>query len=262
MKLFEVTPITRDQLIPKKGSTKVGDLVKGKEAFDAGAFATVYSDTGEPGTVRKVVQTGSKHPKEDPYFRFIQMITRNQRFSGNPYLPKIYDVQVRRTDKGAGLNEYVYYVDMERLHPLDTLSEEEANMIGEQIIDNWNAWANQRFDPGRDKRDPGNPLTRKQRRGGKMYHGPEKYKTALFSFFKNLHMRKPYPPVNPVSGEKVPSTFRNIDKITDSNLKQALLFIREIMRTDSSIFNDMHAGNIMVRRGRGIPQLVITDPVA
>ena len=57
------------------------------------------------------------------------------------------------------------------------------------------------------------------------------------------------------------SVVRLIDNIKDPNLKQAVMFIKSVLRQNTRFFTDVHDENIMVRRGRHAPQLVFTDPL-
>ena len=225
MKLFEISPITPERFTPRHSVKGLSKLEKhpGEKAEKVGAgnYASAWSTTSEPGTVRKVI-TDISDPTNDAYFQYVRTITKNERLSKNPYFPKIYDVQVVR-DKNFDQPAYSYYVDMERLHKLGTLSDEEVLTIGRNLIDGFESWRNQ------------------------TNSDPEK---ALIGYFRQI-----------VSGRFTAKGRRLLDNIKDPNLKQALMFIKNVLRQNDRFFADVHDENIMIRRGRHAPQLVFTDPL-
>ncbi|KKL55667.1 hypothetical protein LCGC14_2253120 [marine sediment metagenome] len=233
MKLFEIKPIPPEKFTPRPTMQGLSKLEKrpGEKAekIGKGNYASAWSTATEPGTVRKVVSDRSNLSR-DAYFQYIRKITKNERLSKNPYFPKIYDVQVVR-DKNFDLPSHSYYVDMERLHALDTLSDEEVLTIGRKLIDGFDSWMNQTLN------------------GQKMYSDPQQ---ALVSYFIQLLVKK---------SSYSSKSGRLLDNIKDSNLKQALMFIKSVLRQEIGFFTDAHAANIMIRRGRHAPQLVFTDPL-
>jgi hypothetical protein len=50
--------------------------------------------------------------------------------------------------------------------------------------------------------------------------------------------------------------------IKDPRLKEAMIILRSLIKNDHDVAADIHDGNVMVRRGPGGPQLVLTDPVS
>ncbi|KKK65684.1 hypothetical protein LCGC14_2971680, partial [marine sediment metagenome] len=231
MKLFEISPIPPERFTPQPSLKGLRKLEKhpGEKAekIGAGNYASAWSTKTEPGTVRKVV-TDISDPTNDAYFQYVRMITKNERLSKNPYFPKIYDVQVVK-DKLFDLPTYSYYVDMERLHSMSTLNDEEALTIGRNLIDGFDSWRNQTHE------------------GTKMYSNPAK---ALVGYIMRM-----------VSPRFLAKGNRLLDNIKDPNLKQALMFIKSVLRQNDRFFTDVHNENIMVRRGRHAPQLVFTDPL-
>ena len=232
MKLFEIKPIPPERFTPRPTMQGLSKLEKrpGDKAKEVGSgnYASAWSTTTEPGTVRKVI-TDISDLNNDAYFQYVRTITKNERLSKNPYFPKIYDVQVVK-DKNFDLPSHSYYVDMERLHKLGTLSDEEALTIGRNLIHGFDSWMNQTTSTGQ-----------------KMYSDPEK---ALIGYLRQ-----------PVSKRFSAKGNRLLDNIKDPNLKQALMFIKSVLRGNTRFFTDIHNENIMVRRGRHAPQLVFTDPL-
>jgi hypothetical protein len=241
MKLFEIAPIDPKQFEPKPGDkpTLPGEDVVG---VGAGVFGAAHSSKTEPGTVRKIVMARSTDPKnlkDDAYFQYVKTITKNERLSVNPYLPKIYDVGVskRQGDPSiAGDERLYYYVDMERLHHLEDLSEEEIDLVAGRAFYDWEDWKSKR-----------KSFTNK----AKAYEGPHRNFEALVDYFIELGFTLKS------RGER-----RMIDNIKDPSLKQAILFVKQIVRSRNDFRTDMHRNNVMVRRGPHAPQLVLTDPVA
>lgn len=238
MKLFEIAPITPEKFTPRPSMKGLSKLEKhpGDKAKEVGSgnYASAWSTTSEPGTVRKII-TDRSDLNDDAYFQYVRTITKNERLSKNPYFPKIYDVQVIR-DKNFELPSHSYYVDMERLHKLSTLSDEEALTIGRNLFDGFDSWMNQTLD------------------GQTVWKTPMK---GVVGYLRHLVAKRRYS-----SGVRTrTSVVRLIDNVKDPNLKQAVMFIKSVLRQNDRFFTDVHNENIMVRRGRHAPQLVFTDPL-
>lgn len=224
MRLYEITtPLTPDKFepgqVPSRKSINFG--MDNQEEIGSGIFGTAFSTPEEPGTVRKVV--GPLH-NLDAYFKYLQLISKNERFTNNPYFPKIFDLQVKQFQYEKDERPYyMYAVDMERLHPLDTLSDKEIELIVDRIF----------------------------------------YAEKAFRWSSNELADVVEKVLRQTSRAKIPAAKRSkfSTAIKDTKFKHAVLLLQSLFRKEQFSF-DIHTGNLMVRRGPGGPQLVITDPVA
>lgn len=239
MRLYEISSLTIDQFIPKQSSSSedIGKEFgqKNQEEIGSGMFATAFSTPEEPGTVRKIVGP-IDDLKKDAYFKYIEIMAKNDRMSANPYFPKIFDIQVRRfyrKDFTGKVNlgvKYMYAVDMERLLRFDSLSQEEARVLGNKMFNDFERQTKPiRYKAGSgDRSEPRN-----------YFEGLESMITiVLDDWFRS----------------------RLTTAIKDSRFKQAVMLIMKLEK-DDNIAMDIHSENIMLRRGPGGPQIVITDPV-
>lgn len=238
MRLYEITtPITPAKFEPQyaQSATQTGLELDDTDELGTGAFATAFSTRTEPGTVRKIVKPQLEDTFErDAYFKYVQLLTKHERFLKNPYFPKIYDIQVKTYEKNGG-TYYTYAVDMERLDHWSSLSEEEALMLGKRMFHDYERLAKQHF---------------KNNKGM-----PDQQRVSLLEFIR-FDIFKGY-------GVRDFETHSTVFK--DSDLKKAIMLIQSLENVfkgaDKTLFFDIHAGNIMVRRTPGGPQLVFTDPV-
>lgn len=233
MKLHELQTITSADLEPKSSgnpSTFKHLIPKDAEELgDNGKFASTFTTKDEPGTATKIIRSTS-NLKSDAYFKYVSALAKNDRISKNPYFPRIYHIKVEKDRSGMSR----YKVEMERLHEFDSLSMEEMYMLGEKMFFNFYAFAKDARARMRD--DLGVPNAKMQSK-----------QTAAFAILKAMERVITY-------GAKV-ETY-----IKDPNLKGALLILKSLVK-DHDANPDIHDGNIMVRRGPGGPQLVITDPI-
>ncbi len=226
------------------------------ERLGAGFFATAYANAQEPGTAIKVAKPFSVL-KNDPYFKYVSTLAKHKEGADNRYFPKIYDVKVFKDPEGL----YTYSVDMERLQPFSSLSTDEMLQIGNHIFygfDQMIADANEKkklmkkhdVNAKRQHTDP-RPHDKKY-----SIKDTESYQWAI----SRAMMRGIATCLGPNAD---PAT-----NIKDSELKRALVILRSIIKasateteTGKQRAHDIHQGNIMVRRGPFMPQLVITDPL-
>jgi len=241
MRLYEISSLTKDQFQPKhRGNAKAVGKDFGQEdqeEIGSGMYATAFSTQQEPGTVRKMVLDPNHDLKTDGYFQYVNMIAKNDRMTGNPYFPRIFDIQVRsfyRKDFTGKENlgiEYVYAVDMERLLRFDSLSSEEARMLGNKMFYDFE----------------------KTYRPGRTISGADKvdYRWELSGRIEDTFMGKgPYQTAD-----------NTATIIKDKYYKQAIMLIKGMISKSDVMTQDMHDENIMIRRGPGGPHVVIIDPV-
>ena len=233
MKLFEIKTITPKDFEPKRVGNPKGSythlIPKNSEELGFGSYGTVFTTKDEPGTITKIVRNAT-NLKSDQYFKYVSALAKNDRISRNPYFPKIYSIKIEKDRSGMSR----YSVDMESLLNFDSLSIEEMYMLGEKMFFNFYAFA-------KDAR------ARIQDVLGMKDAKMQSKKTASFAIMKAMERVIVY-------GAKV-ETY-----IKDPNLKGALLILKSLVNKHEAS-PDIHSGNIMVRRGPGGPQLVITDPV-
>ena len=241
MRLYEITSLTKDQFTPqhRENAKAVGKEFgqKDQEEIGHGMFADVFSTPQEPGTVRKISTTPVDNPEHDAYFQYVSMIAKNDRMSSNPYFPKIFNIQVRsfyRKDFAGKENlgvEYVFAVDLERLLPFSSISSEEARMLGNKMF----------YDFERRHR-PGRAVS-----GAQKVNYRDKLTDRIDDTFEEDYW------------SDKPSRLATVVK--DRYYKQALMLIKGMISKNDRMRMDMHSENIMIRRGPGGPQIVITDPV-
>lgn len=242
MRLYEITSLTKDQFTPKhrKDAKAVGKDFgqEDQEEIGSGMYAQVFSTQQEPGTVRKISMEPTNDLKNDAYFQYVSMIAKNDRMSGNPYFPKVFNIQVRsfyRKDftgqKNIGV-EYVYAADLERLLPFSSLSSDEALMLGNKMF----------YDFAKKHR----PMRRGDKHPSKINYRYELSGRIEDTFEGDMWGLSA-------------SALATI--IKDRYYKQAVMLIKAMIDKNDRMREDMHDENIMIRRGPGGPQVVITDPV-
>ena len=235
MRLYEITAnsIPPNKFVPQEVPSAINVFDTGEhEMIGKGSFAKAFSDPQEPGTVRKIIGPITRNWfLSDSYYKYVEMLAQNDRFLSNPYFPKIYDVQVKSFDRN-GREMYAYAVDMERLHDYKkgdaALSDEEAEIIGNMMF----------YD-----------FDKQIRKGTQKTFG---LATALMVL------------ITDVFRETSRNKHNVMTKIKDPEFKKALLLLKNLrlkQEVRGSMAFDIHEGNIMIRRGRGIPHLVLTDPV-
>lgn len=255
MRLYELTTLTKDKFTPTLSSnTKElgqGFAMADQKALGSGSFATAFSTKEDPGTVRKVVGPLHSSPAgSDAYFEYVSMLANNDRIMSNPYFPRIFDIQVKqfpgphsRWPDDREQDMFAYAVDIERLHHFDTLSNEEARMLGNLMFYNF-------------ERSGDIPKSRVERPPG----DDSKREAIVTRDYTDGLMKVLYDTFDRLNPAKRATTFK------DPKLKQAVMLVRKVLNDgrakDHNFFADIHSENIMIRRGRGIPQLVFNDPVA
>ena len=195
---------------------------------EPGAYATAYKRSSTPGVVTKVGRFDDT-PAKDGYLSYLQSILHNDRVSSNPFLPRIYSIKVYKypstEDREWRGGQYV--VQMEKLRPIDELSIEQLEALGEHLFKDWEKLA-----------PKGNAMT------------PAYYaQRLLYTISMATSTRNP----------------RYTRALKDKKLLQAVAMISNLGRSKkdhTEIEFDLHAGNFMYRVTPVGPQLVITDPLA
>jgi len=196
-----------------------------------GAYADAHASKEEPGTAIKTVRP-QRNLNQDSYYVYLKMLASHPEDYNNRYFPKVYDINVFTTKKG----HITYKVDMERLQPFDDLLEKEATAIGNHIFEN--------------------------------------FEQLNQSSYRN------YPKATLISciGTALGGSnrqYNNIDVIIkDEEFAEAARMLTGLInrikgvsmdtngRSKRHLSLDIHTGNVMVRRGPFMPQLVLTDPVS
>ncbi len=112
--------------------------IKGEELGD-GLYSVVVSDQDQPGTVKKLSYgyRGNGYTFEsllkDGYFNYVMAMAENNRMDWNPYLPKIYSIKFFESKD----NLIAFTIEMERLFPIEELSNEEIGFIGDKIFEDF-----------------------------------------------------------------------------------------------------------------------------
>ena len=233
---------------------KTGRFDDNHEHLGSGAFAHAHSSKSEPGTAVKVAKP-MKDLESDGYFLYISALSQHKEGTNNRYFPVIYNVDVYEDPNSGEFNpKYTYSVDMERLQSFPTLSTEELLVVGNHIFNNFESMIADNNESSRElvrlnrrRATPKTDIRVKRNRDGEY---SETYHIAcqdaiLTGVSAALRTRR-----------STPATF-----IKDPEFKRALIVLRSLFKSNKNIVSDIHLGNIMVRRGPFIPQLVLTDPV-
>jgi hypothetical protein len=210
-----------------------------------GLYADVYEPENDPGSVDKVAKPGGiQSLSKDGYYQYLETISKNSRMQNNPFFPKVYKLETFK-DKNATYpyNEYTYEVNLEKLHPLKSLSAEEAIRLGRNLFTDFDVKLKERkkeYGVYKHKPSPTDP-DREERREQTVH--AMAIPTLADCFDHALAAHTP------------------VTTIKNSHLKQAILLIRNVIKRAGGS-PDLHSGNLMVRRGPFEPQIVITDPVS
>lgn len=175
----------------------------GLKFFDSGAFGSVYVYRGSQNRKRvvKVVDLAIDYADDDGYLTYFKQIILKQQ--DNPFVPRIYNVEVYKVTDKLGSEHLVYFIEMERLRRAKAPT---LKRLLKKVFP-YNDGGRGQFDPVLD------------------YH--DLIKAVVAS--RNKHFRR---------------------------------LSRHLLRLIDRFENDLHLGNVMLRRkGRG-HQLVITDPIS
>lgn len=254
MKINELF-LTPDQLKYKQTKSPINrkwqTLVKSspeRPQLGGGKFASVYAPEKLPGSVEKVAKPEwLESLADDGYYQYLDMISKNERIANNPFFPKIHNLQTFRGSDG----KYTYKVELEKLHPLSSLSTEEIITIGRKLFTNFDQLFKNRkkmFDVGTN---PSSDTSEYHDDTNKRQH---QYESKLrYAAMNTLSM---------LFDKAIDWSSEVSTNIKDPNLKKALMMIRSIVKSTPNSTPDIHEDNIMVRRGPFAPQIVITDPIA
>ncbi len=226
------------------------------ERLGTGFYATTYAEKGEPGTAIKVARP-IFNLEHDAYFQYVSMLAKHKEGTDNRYFPKIYDVKVFADEHG----KYTYSVDMERLSPFRDLSVDELLRIGNHIFNNFDQMV---ADANEKKRNMKyQDRMAKRQFGSSRQHSKEDKIKDTESYIWAVQRA-----ITSGIGKCLGPNADPATNIKDSELKRALIMLRAMINKSQSETEfskrrgpDVHQGNIMVRRGPFMPQLVITDPV-
>lgn len=254
MKVFEL--FTPDQLRYKQLKSPIRrkhkELTKStadRPHVGTGVFATVFSPEKLPGSVEKIASPDKiESLSQDGYYQYLDMLSKNGRSLNNPFFPKIHSLKTYRGSDG----EYTYNVEMEQLHPLTSLSLEEIMTIGHRLFSN--------FDHTLDEYKKAHNFKQRYSYNPKN-KSDEQNNNITGHRNKDLH-EMGLAALALLFDKAIDSTRNASTTIIDSNLKKALMLIRQVVNTNPESAPDIHAANLMVRRGPFMPQVVITDPIA
>lgn len=254
MKVFEI--VTPKNFTPQKlmtpAAAKYREMLKdtrnGRSLSGEGSYANVYSNDADPGGVDKVAKPISPKDhggqlidglEDDAYYKYLKLITTNERFSNNPYFPRVYNLKTYKGNDGR----YTYEVNLEKLQKLVTLSTKEAKMLGHNLFTDYDDQVN----ITKEELIPGGMKTDDKRLVDQILH--RIHLEAISELIQKA-----------IQNNGEPTAHVNIK---DAKFKQALTLIRGLIKKNHPhMTNDAHVGNIMVRRGPFTPQLVLTDPVS
>ena len=209
---------------------RAASIEKTQPKLGSGYFGKVYDQPeGELGigTAKKISRFDQNKPTLDGYYAYINKLMSLKDQNDNPYLPQIYNANIVKPKRGAPYFE----LDMEKLSPWKDLEEDELLTIFSRALD---------------------------------------VQLNSVEEFRQLVGRKGVPYKDIIIEELLRYITKTIsdqnykdikgNSIKDSQLIEAINIIRYLQKTGYG--EDLHAGNVMVRRTKYGPQLVLTDPLS
>jgi len=100
------------------------------EKLGSGGFATEYADKDDP---QKVIKGSGRTFMRDGYTAFLEALSKNPKMQSNPYFPHFSNIQIFK-NKNKLWPTKAYVVEMERLHKIDTLRQEEQDAMKENLF--------------------------------------------------------------------------------------------------------------------------------
>ena len=168
-----------------------------------GKFSYVKDKKSDPHFVQKVMKKASDDLSGDAYYVYIKTIVDQKIAQHNPFAPRVYKInQFKGTD-----GKQKYSIDMEKLIPLDDISQPEL----------------------------------------------QEYARRLFDIDDEVNMYD--------FSSFVEDAMHGRIELKDKNLLKLFNLINSI-KEKYGFYDDLHAANMMFRRGPYGIQLVITDPLA
>lgn len=260
MKVMELlTPnMLKDQPTDQPARSKWNELTRQKgtkQISKNSRYADAFSIDNDPGTINKVARPTNKDELgrethltslgEDGYYQYLDMLSKNERISNNPFFPRIYDL---KTFKGKD-SKYTYSVNMEKLQPMDTLSLEEVLMLGRNLFTDFDASMKQyRAEIYPDLKTPKRTDSEAENERLQHWYQGSMRNAAVDCLAHMFDVAMDY-------NSGVATNVKN------SHLKQAMMLIRKTVQSNQFV-SDIHRDNIMVRRGPTAPQIVVTDPIS
>jgi hypothetical protein len=200
-----------------------------------GAYASVERHDNLPqGSVVKYGKVVGDI-KQDGYVNFLTQISKSDRMARNPYLPRIYSVRI--------ISKIQYAVVMEELVSVGTLNRRELEAMIKRMF-------------GGTLRDLAKLLPAAMGDRINKYRKDRSISDATARIFELRSYIETFPFVI----NRMVRGIISLDHVADPKLKEAIMVIKKIHRLKGG-HADVHASNVMVRRGPTGAQLVITDPL-
>lgn len=188
-----------------------------------GYFGQAFSMPGDIETVDKISRLNQNSWDMDGYYAYINAVKDIRDETHNPFLPQIYNVK-----RVESTNNSYLLVTIERLYDIKLLEADELRRVFENLID--------RTIPDDEVKHL--PMVRLYVRD---------YNSNLTEAWIELIVY--------LLRDKLPDF-----KIQNPQLIEAMAIVKKLMSYGYT--NDLHGSNIMIRRTKYGPQLVITDPLA
>jgi hypothetical protein len=231
--LKQIAGVVDEDIPVTQGPTqkqRTAAISKTQPKLGGGYFGKVYDQPESElgiGTAKKISRFDQDKPTLDGYYAYINRLMSLKDENDNPYLPQIYNANVVKPKRGAPYFE----LDMEKLSPWPDLSEDELLTIFSRALD---------------------------------------VEVNSMGQFSQLVGRKGIPPKDVIMNDLLRYLTKTLkdpnhkdikgNSIKDPQLIEAINIIRYLEKTGYG--EDLHAGNIMVRRTKYGPQLVLTDPLS
>lgn len=186
------------------------------------AYASVYNDPDDSHMALKRTKSN------DPYVKYLKWLNDNEdSMSSNPYFPRVY--------KQSASNGETVDLQMEKLREFDTLNSKELEVATKRMVGKTPRELIDAYLEDYQAMDDFNSIKRR------IEQQPHR---AVGDYIKKTAAR----------GE--------FSKFKDPQFRQAVKAIYAIHKDSPGTMVDMHAGNLMIRRGPYGPQVVVIDPLA
>lgn len=189
-----------------------------------GRYSQVKPDENDPHMVKKKSYDPIQDlEQKDGYFFYINKISETGVADGNPFFPRVYDVDVYKDSTGKA----TFDAKIEKLIRGEELSEEEIMSVGNRCFND--------FEEAIERKNAFGGFSERKITNKKLLL----LKTISMLLYDGMHDTK---------------------YIKEPLLIEALKFINNLYKQNKHIDEDFSESNFMFRRGKYGLQLVITDP--
>jgi len=221
----------------KKITNQEFHLVTNRAELGSGFYNKVY--VADQFSVNKVVAIG-QHPQNNGYLRYINEVLNANH---NRYLPQIFNVSMFDGDPETDFRKY-YVVQIERLLPVEDISEEEILQLLEQTFGHRLT--------SKEKVE----IRQKSKEWGNEWFSSSPYFEYLVRYIDSSILG--YQNRDPLL-KSVKKTSDTMATFVNPELKNTIRIMKKF-KNNSGLRSDLHLHNIMFRRSPYGIQMIFTDP--